>query len=205
MNGLYGTKLGMTHYFTESGEQIPVTVVQTAPATVVQLITNEKHGYTAVQAGFFDSKEKHLNKPQKGVYANAGVANKKILGEFPLDAGSDLKAGDTWDASIFQDEKKIAVTAVSKGHGFSGTIKRYGFSSGPRTHGSHNKRAPGSTGACAYPGRVFPGQKLPGQYGNKRFTIKNLRLEKIDVEKGLLYIRGAVPGPKNGRILVKKV
>jgi len=205
MDGLYGKKLGMTHYYTENGEQIPVTVVKTEQATVVRVLTNEKNGYESVQAGFFDVKEKHINKPEAGVFAKAGLSSKKVLKEFPNSQGSELKVGDTWDLSIFADEKKINVSSISKGHGFSGTVKRYGFASGPRTHGSHNVRAPGSTGACSYPGRVFPGKKLPGQYGNKKFTIRNLRLEKLDVEKGLLYIRGAVPGPTNGRVLIKKV
>jgi len=129
MNGLYGTKLGMTHYYTKEGEQVPVTVIQTVPATVVQVLTKEKHGYDAIQAGFFDVKEKHLNKPKAGVFHAAGVTNKKLLCEFPKDAETELKKGDTWDASIFKDEKKIKVTSISKGHGFSGTVKRYGFTS----------------------------------------------------------------------------
>ncbi len=204
MNGIIGKKLGMTHYFTEEGRQIPVTVVQVETATVVSVRTEEKNGYSAVQAGFVDAKEKHVSKPKLGLYKKANVSAKRILKEFPIAEGSEPKVGDSWDISIFENVTSVSVTGISKGHGYSGTIKRHNFSRGPITHGSKNKREPGSTGQASYPARVFPGKKMPGQYGNVQVTVKNIKLEKMDAEKGVLFLKGAVPGAINSHVLIRK-
>jgi large subunit ribosomal protein L3 len=204
MNGILGKKLGMTHIFGEDGSVIPVTVVETHLGTAVSIRTKENNGYEAVQGGFEECKESRLSKPVLGQFKKAGLSPMRHLHEFEISEGETVEAGSTWDLSIFEGTEKVSVSGTSKGRGFAGTTKRYGFTRGPETHGSHNIRAPGSIGACAYPGRVFPGQKLPGQYGNKRVTVKNLQVVKVDVNKNLMFIKGAVPGPINGIVLIKK-
>ena len=204
MNGILAKKMGMTQIFLESGECVPVTVLQAGPCQVVQQKTVEKDGYAAVQIGFEDQKEQRLSKPLQGHFKKAGVAPKKHLAEFEVEGSEEVEVGKEIDASIFEGVENIIVTGTSKGRGFAGTIKRYDFSSGPRSHGTGNVRAPGSIGACSYPGRTFPGQRMPGQYGNKKITVKNLSLVKVDVERNLLFVKGAVPGPKNGLIKVRK-
>jgi large subunit ribosomal protein L3 len=204
MNGILAKKMGMTQLFLESGERVPVTVLQAGPCQVVQQKTVEQDGYQAVQVGFQDQKESRIAKPQQGHFKKAGVAPKKYLAEFEVNSIEEWEIGKTFDASIFEGVKNVVVTGVSKGRGFQGTVKRYNFSEGPRSHGTGNVRAPGSIGACSYPGRTFPGQRMPGQYGNKNITVKNLNIVKIDVERNLIFIKGAVPGPKNGLIKVRK-
>jgi large subunit ribosomal protein L3 len=204
MNGIVGKKIGMTHSFGEEGAAVPVTVLEAEPMTVTTVRTKEKHGYSAVQAGRGDCKLKNLTKPIIGQFKKSGVEPKRHLSEFRISEENAPEVGSTWDLSIFEGTDKVSITGTSKGHGFSGTIKRHGFAMGPKTHGSHNKRAPGSIGACAYPGRVFPGKKLPGQYGNKRHTTKNLKVVKIDLEKNLIFVKGAVPGPINGMVIINK-
>jgi large subunit ribosomal protein L3 len=145
-----------------------------------------------------------LTKAELGHFNKAGVTAKKHLAEFTAENIGDIEVGSTFGADIFEEGSSVAVTGFSKGHGFAGTIKRYGFSSGPRSHGTGNVRAPGSIGACSYPGRVFPGKKMPGHYGNKQKTVKNLKLIKVDAESNLLFVKGAVPGAKNSLIKVSK-
>jgi large subunit ribosomal protein L3 len=202
MNGILAKKLGMTQLFLESGECVPVTVLQAGPCEVVQVKTEENDGYSAVQVGFEDQKEQRLGAPMTGHFKKAGVSPKKHLAEFS--STEEIAVGAVYGADIFEGVENLTVTGVSKGRGFAGTIKRHGFASGPRSHGTGNVRAPGSIGACAYPGRVFPGKKMPGHYGNKQKTVRNLKLIQIDSERNLIFVRGAVPGAKNGLIKVRK-
>ena len=202
MNGILAKKLGMTQLFLESGECVPVTVLQAGPCEVVQVKTEENDGYAAVQVGFEDQKEQRLDAPMTGHFKKAGVSPKKHLAEFS--SAEEIAVGAVYGADIFEGVENLTVTGVSKGRGFAGTIKRHGFAKGPRSHGTGNVRAPGSIGACAYPGRVFPGKKMPGHYGNKQKTVRNLKLIQIDSERNLIFVRGAVPGAKNGLIKVRK-
>lgn len=203
MNGLLAKKLGMTQLFLENGERIPVTVLQAGPCEVVQVKTKDVDGYEAVQIGFGDIKEKNVTSPLIGHFKKAGVAPKRHLAEFSAD-GADVAVGSVIDISIFEGVNEVSVSGTTKGHGFAGTIKRYSFASGPRSHGSKNVREPGSNGASTYPARTFPGKRMPGHFGNVQVTVRNLRLVKVDAENGLLYVKGAVPGPKNGLIKVRK-
>ena len=204
MNGILAKKLGMTQIFLESGEVVPVTVLQAGPCQVTQVKTVEKDGYAALQIGFEEQKSSRLSKAELGHLEKAGVTAKRHLAEFTAENIEEWEIGKAFGADIFDGVSSVTVSGLSKGHGFAGTIKRYGFSSGPRSHGTGNVRAPGSIGACSYPGRVFPGKKMPGQYGNKQKTTKNLKLIKVDTENNLLFVRGAVPGAKNGLIKVSK-
>jgi large subunit ribosomal protein L3 len=204
MLGLIGKKLGMTQVYIENGQQLPVTVIEVLPTKVMEIKTEEKHGYKAIKVAAGTRKEKHVTKPVAGQFKKAGIALAEKVMEFRLDDVSGFEAGQEIDFSAFIDEKLVTVEAFSKGHGFAGTIKRYNYSRGPETHGSKNVRAPGSLGAHSYPARVFPGKTLPGHYGDAKVTVKNLKLVKIDAENRLLFIQGAVPGATNGNVIVRK-
>lgn len=204
MKGILGRKLGMTQVFDENACVIPVTVVQAGPMVVTQIKTVEKDGYNAIQVGFEDAKEKHLNKPQKGHLAKAGVALKRRLVEFRVEDVTVYEVGQEIKADIFQTGEKIDVTATSKGKGFEGVITRHGQSRGPESHGSRYHRRPGSMGACSDPSRVFKGKKLPGHMGSQTVTIQNLEVVSVDVEKNLILVKGAIPGPKKGLVTVKE-
>ena len=196
-------KLGMTQIFDETGKVIPVTVVEAGPNAVIQKKTVENDGYEAVQVGFVDLKDKKANKPVKGHFAKAGVTPKKFIKELRLDDVSNLNVGDEIKADIFAEGDKVDVAGISKGKGYAGTIKRWGTHRGPMTHGSHYHRGPGSLGACSSPSRVFKGKRLPGHYGVDKVTIQNLSLVKVDTERNLLLVKGSVPGPKGGLLVVK--
>lgn len=200
---ILGKKIGMTQIFTEDGVLIPVSVIQAGPCQVVQKKTEEVDGYTAVQVGFEDKKEKRANKPEKGHFAKAGVPVKKYLKEFKLENAAELSVGDSLTVEQFADGDVVDVTGTSKGHGFAGSIKRWGTHRGPMTHGSHYHRGPGSLGACSDPSRVFKGKKMPGHYGVDKVTILNLDLVKIDTERNLLLVKGSIPGPKGGLVVVR--
>lgn len=200
---ILGKKLGMTQLFCEDGSLIPVTVVEAGPCVVVQKKTVETDGYEAVQLGFGDKAEKKMNKPMAGHFGKAGVAFKSFLKEFKLDDISAINVGDVIKADTFAAGDMVDVTGRSKGHGFSGTIKRYGTHRGPMTHGSGYHRGVGSMGACSDPSRVYKGKKLPGHYGNVRKTVQNLFVAKVDADRNLLLIKGAVPGPKGGLLYIK--
>ena len=205
MNGILAKKLGMTQIFTESGECVPVTVLEAGPCVVVCHRTEEKEGYNAVQIGFGSKKEQRCNKAELGHFKKSNVAPCAELVEFDVADLTEWPVGKEFGVAEFAaDVKAVNVSGISKGHGFSGGIKRYGFHSGPRSHGTHNMREPGGLSAHSYPGRVFPGKKMPGQYGNKKVTVKNLQVVKVDGERNLLFVRGAVPGQKNGIIVVRK-
>ncbi len=196
-------KLGMTQIFDEAGKVIPVTVIEAGPNAVIQKKTVENDGYEAVQVGFVDLKEKKTNKPTKGHFAKAGVTPKKFIKEFRLDDVSALNVGDEIKADIFEAGEKVDVAGISKGKGYAGTIKRWGQHRGPMTHGSGYHRGPGSMGMCSDPGRVFKGKRLPGHMGVERVTIQNLAVVRVDAEKNIILIKGGVPGPKGGLLIVK--
>ena len=193
----------MTQLFDENGKVIPVTVVEAGPCVVVQKKTTENDGYEAVQIGFGDISDKAVNKPRKGHFAKAGVANKRELREFRLADCSVLSVGDIIKADTFEVGDAIDVVGISKGKGYAGTIKRYNFGRLKETHGSGPvARHQGSLGACSDPSRVMKGKKLPGHLGAERVTVQNLEIVKIDAENNLIAIKGAIPGPKGGVVSI---
>ncbi|WFD10387.1 50S ribosomal protein L3 [Tepidibacter hydrothermalis] len=204
MNGLLGKKIGMTQIFTEEGNVIPVTVIEAGPIVITQIKNVENDGYNAIQVGFGDVKEKSLNKPQKGQFEKAGVSFRKHVKEFRVENSSEYTVGQEIAADIFTTGEKVDVTGISKGKGFQGVIKRHGQSRGPETHGSRYHRRPGSMGACATPGRVFKGKKLAGHMGVDKVTIQNLEVVRVDAEKNLILVKGAIPGPKRSLVTIKK-
>lgn len=203
MKGILGKKIGMTQIFTEEGIVVPVTVVEAGPNVVTQVKTVEKDGYNAIQVGFEDAKEKSLNKPQKGHLAAANVL-KKHLKEFRVDAVEEFTVGQEIKADLFAAGEKIDVTGTSKGKGFQGPIKRHGQSRGPESHGSRYHRRPGSMGACSFPGRVFKNKKLAGHMGSVKVTVQNLEVVRVDADKNLILVKGAIPGPKGSMVTIKE-
>ena len=203
MKGILGKKIGMTQIFTEHGEVIPVTVVEAGPVVVTQVKTTENDGYTAIQVGFGDAKEKSLNKPQKGHLAAANTL-KKHLKEFRVDSVEGYTVGQEIKADLFAAGELIDVTGISKGKGFQGPIKRHGQSRGPETHGSRYHRRPGSMGACSFPGRVFKNKKLAGHMGSVKVTVQNLEVVRVDADKNLILVKGAIPGPKGSMVTIKE-
>jgi large subunit ribosomal protein L3 len=200
---ILGKKIGMTQIFTEDGLVIPVTVIEAGPVSVVQKKTVENDGYNAIQVGYVDAKDKALNKPEKGHLAKAGVSNKRVLKEFRLEDDSAYNVGDEIKADIFAEGDKIDVTGISKGHGYAGTVKRWGTHRGPMTHGSGYHRGVGSMGACSTPSRVMKNKRLPGHMGVEQVTVQNLDVVKVDAEKNIILVKGAVPGPKGGVVTIK--
>jgi len=201
MAGILAKKLGMTQLFLEDGRVERVTVLEAGPCPVTAVRTADRDGYTAVQLAFGATKEKHLTKPELGHLRKADAGAHRHLVEFRDEAGVSM--GDTVTVAVFEPGQKVKVSGTSKGKGFQGTIKRHGFASGPKSHGSHNVRAPGSIGASAWPARVMKGIRGPGQMGNKRVTQKGLEVVQVDADKNLLLVRGAVPGPRNGVVEVR--
>ncbi len=201
---ILATKVGMTQIFNEDGVLVPVTVLQAGPCVVTQVKTEENDGYKAVQVGFVDKREKLVNKPLKGHFDKAGVAYKRFVREFRFDNAEDYSVKDEIKADIFAAGDKIDATAVSKGKGFQGAIKRHGQSRGPMAHGSKYHRHAGSNGACSDPSKVFKGKKMPGHMGSKQVTVQNLEIVKVDVENNLLLVKGAVPGPKKSLVTIKE-
>ena len=202
--GIIGKKIGMTQIFDEIGNVIPVTVIEAGPCVVVQKKTTENDGYEAVQLGFIDAKEKQLSKPAKGHFAKAGVAAKKHLKEFRLEDCSALNVGDTITAETFAAGEKVDVTGITKGRGYTGAIKRWNHHTLCSTHGvGPIHREVGSMGANSTPSRVFKNKKMAGQYGNEQVTVLNLKVVKIDAEKNLIAVKGAIPGAKNGIVFVR--
>ena len=193
----------MTQIFTEEGIVVPVTVVEAGPNVVTQVKTVEKDGYNAIQVGFEDAKEKSLNKPQKGHLAAANVL-KKHLKEFRVDAVEEFTVGQEIKADLFAAGEKIDVTGTSKGKGFQGPIKRHGQSRGPESHGSRYHRRPGSMGACSFPGRVFKNKKLAGHMGSVKVTVQNLEVVRVEADKNLILVKGAIPGPKGSMVTIKE-
>ena len=202
-NGLIGKKIGMTQLFDESGKVIPVTVVEAGPCVVVQKKTTENDGYEAVQVGFGDVKVQRVNKPQAGHFKKADVAPKKVLKEFRLDDCAALNVGDILKADVFAVGDRVDVVGTSKGKGTAGAIKRWNFSRLKESHGTGPvARHAGSLGACSDPSRVYKGKKLAGHLGAERVTIQNLDIVKVDAENNLIAIKGAIPGPKGGIVVL---
>ena len=201
--GLIGKKIGMTQIFDEAGNVIPVTVVEAGPCTVTQIKTVENDGYQAVQVGFGDVKVSRVNKPMKGHFNKADVAPKKTLKEFRLDSIDGIEVGNILKADTFEVGEIVDVKGTSKGHGTAGAIKRRNFSRLRMTHGTGpNHRHAGSLGACSSPSRVFKGKKMAGHYGHETVTVQNLKIAKVDAENNLIAIKGAIPGPKGGIVVI---
>ncbi len=217
---ILATKVGMTQVFAENGEMIPVTVLSAGPCVVTQVKTVENDGYAAVQVGFADKKERvttkdaagkkeirhrhGVNKAQQGHFAKAGVSPKRYVREFRFENAADYSVADEIKADIFAVGDKVDATAISKGKGFQGTIKRLGQHRGPMAHGSKFHRHQGSNGACSSPSRVFKGKGMPGQMGHVRVTVQNLEVVRVDAENNLLLVKGAVPGPKKALVTIKE-
>ena len=201
---ILATKVGMTQIFNENGALVPVTVLQAGACVVTQVKTAENDGYKAVQVGFVDKREKLVNKPQKGHFDKAGVSYKRYVREFKFENAEEYSVKDEIKADIFAAGDKIDATAISKGKGFQGAIKRYGQHRGPMAHGSKFHRHQGSNGACSSPSRVFKGKGMPGHMGCVKVTVQNLEVVRVDAEKNLLLIKGAVPGPKKALVTIKE-
>lgn len=202
--GIIGRKIGMTQLFTENGNVVPVTVVEAGPCTVIQKKTVDTDGYNAVQLGFEDIREKLVVKPLKGHYDKAQVAYKRVLKEFKLDNSEAMNVGDILKADVFAAGDVVDVTGISKGKGYQGTIKRLGFHRQPMTHGTSGyHRHQGSMGANSTPSKVMKGKGMPGHMGSEQVTIQNLSVVKVDAENNLIAIKGAIPGPNGGLVVVK--
>jgi large subunit ribosomal protein L3 len=202
--GIIGKKLGMTQIFAENGAVIPVTVIEAGPCVVTQKKTTETDGYDAIQVGYEDVSAKHVNKPAKGHFEKAGVAAKKHLKEFRLEDATNYNVGDVIAVDTFAQGDKVDITGITKGHGYSGAVKRWGHHMLQATHGTGPiHRQVGSMGANSTPSRVFKNKKMAGQYGNEQVTVLNLEVVKVDAEKNLIAVKGAVPGAKNGIVVLR--
>ena len=205
MKGLLGKKIGMSQVFDENGAIVPVTIIEAGPCFVTQKKTEEKDGYNAIQLGFGEARKNGVNKPMAGHLKKSGVSAIKYLREFQVSDPGEYEEGQQIDVSIFKVGDKVDVTGTSKGKGFAGAVKRHGFGGGPKTHGQSDRwRATGSVGAGSTPGRVFKGKRMPGRMGNKRVTVQNLKVALVDPDKNLLGIKGAIPGGKNGLIIISE-
>ena len=202
INGLLGKKVGMSQVYAADGQRIPVTVLEAGPCTVLQKKAAATDGYEAVQLGFGEKKTQRVNKPEMGHFKKAGKGAFTLIREFK--AQEDCQVGDQVTCDIFKPGDRIDVTGTSKGKGFQGVIKRWGFAGGRASHGSMFKRGPGSIGQSASPSKVFKGKKMPGQMGNVRVTTQNLIVVEVRPEQNLILVRGAVPGPKNGLVMIRK-
>lgn len=206
MLGLLGKKLGMTRFFGKNGASIAATIIEAGPCYVTQIKTRDKEGYNAIQLGFGSKREKLVKKPEDGHFKRAGVEPTRYLKEFREPELKSIKEGDEIKVDIFKEGDSLTISGVSKGKGFAGAVKRYGFKGGPKTRGQSDRlRAPGSIGASSFPSRVFKGKKMPGRMGNRRVTVRNLEILKVDPEKNLLIVKGAVPGPINGMLEIRKM
>ena len=204
MRGILGKKVGMTQLFDEQGNVVPVTIIEAGPCYVTQVKTTETDGYHAIQLGFEEVAERKLTKGQRGHLEKSSSPMLRRLREIRSDAPPAYTLGDEIKADIFQEGDIVDVVGISKGRGFAGAVKRHGFAGGPKTHGQSDRhRATGSRGAGTTPGHTFPGTKAPGQMGNKRVSVQNLKVALVDPERNLLAIRGAVPGPRSGLVMIR--
>ena len=204
MEGILGKKLGMTQIYAEDGTAVPVTVIQAGPCLVVQRKTIERDGYDAIQIGLVEGRPAKAGQPLAGHFRKAGVTPTRRLVEFDLTSGEDASPGDEVKVTIFSEKEWVDVIGTSKGKGYQGVMKRHNFAGGRASHGSMFHRAPGSIGSSAYPSRVFKGMRAGGRMGGERITVKNLQVVKIDPEQNLIYVRGAVPGPKSGYLAIRR-
>ncbi|MGB1287546.1 MAG: 50S ribosomal protein L3 [Aggregatilineales bacterium] len=204
MKGMIGRKVGMTQVFDETGNVVPVTVIEAGPCYVTQILRDDRDGYAAVQLGFEETKPKRLTKGQMGHLQKHNLPALKVLREFRLTDTEDLEEGAQINVDVFEKGEKVDVIGTSKGRGFAGTIKRHGFQRGPKTHGqSDRERAPGSVGMCATPGRTLKGKKMSGRMGNDRVTMQNLEVVVVDAEKNLLAVKGSIPGTRGGIVMIR--
>ena len=205
MRGLLGRKIGMTRIFDEFGNVVPVTVLEAGPCVVTQMKTSSVDGYNSIQVGYLDKKPKRLPKALKGHFEKSGVSPKTFLAEFEKVPGFDYKLGQLFHVGIFREGDFVRVSGISKGKGFTGVIKRHNFSRQKKTHGTgHTERAPGSIGQASDPSRVFPGMRMAGRHGNSKVTVENLKVVKVERENNQIFIKGAVPGAKNGVVVISK-
>lgn len=204
MKSLIGKKLGMTQIFDDEGCRVPVTVIEAGPCSVVQRKTEETDGYEAIQIGFEEQKEHRVSKPLLGHFKKAGVAPMRSLCEVIVSADDETKAGDTLNASVFEEIKFVDVLGATKGKGFQGVVKRHGFSGGRASHGSHMHRRTGSIGMCEFPARVFKGKKMPGHMGNVNVTTQNLKVVQVRPEENLVLVKGAVPGANGSTVVLRE-
>ena len=204
MKGILGRKLGMTQLFEESGKVVPVTVVQAGPMFVTQIKTIENDGYKAIQVGYVERKEKHANQPMKGHFAKSNVELKRYLREFLVENPEEFELGQEIKVDVFEEKDVVDVVGTSKGKGTQGSIKRHNYGRGPMGHGSKSHRVAGARSAGSYPARVFKGRKGSGKMGHDRVTVQNLEVVRVDADKNLLLIKGAIPGPKGGLVTVKE-
>ena len=205
MKGILGKKVGMTQIFDENGIVVPVTIIEAGPCFVTQRKTQDKDGYDAIQLGFHEVKETKVNKPIAGHLKKSGAPAIKYMREFRVSNPDDYEEGQKIDVSVFSVGDKVDVVGTSKGKGFAGVVKRHHFKGGPKTHGQSDRwRAPGSVGAGSTPGRVFKGTRMAGRMGNQRVTVQNVRIALVDPDKNLLGIKGAVPGGKNGLVIISE-
>lgn len=204
VTSLLGKKLGMSQIFTPEGELVPITIIQAGPCEIIQIKTVEKDGYSALQIGFEDKKTKRATKPAIGHAAKAGVEPKRFIREIPSEDTSQYQPGQRLTVDVFNEISMVDIVGVGKGKGFAGVMKRWGFSGGPKTHGSTRHRSPGSIGAGTDPGRVIKGMRMPGRMGGKRCTARNVSVVKVDSDRNLLFVKGAVPGFNGGYIYVRK-
>lgn len=204
MAGVIGRKLGMTQLFNEEGAAVPVTVIQAGPCPVVQVKTTETDGYEAIQLGFGRQKEKRSSRAERAHAAKAGLDGApEILREFRVDSAAEYEQGQELTVEHFEVGQRVKVTGTAKGRGFQGVVKRHGFGGRPASHGHPMSRTPGSIGPGTDPSRVIKGRKMPGQMGDTRTTIRNLRVERVDAERNLIFLRGSVPGSKNSMVLIR--
>lgn len=204
MKGILGRKIGMTQLFNDSGEVVPVTVIEAGPCYITQVKTEDTDGYNAIQLGFDEVPQRKLTQGQVGHLKKASLPMLRVLREVRLQDAPENSLGDVLKADIFAEGETVDVTATSKGKGFAGTVKRHGFAGGPKTHGQSDRhRAPGARGAGTTPGHTFPGAKGAGQMGNKRVTVQNLTVALVDAERNLIAVKGAVPGPRKGLVFIR--
>jgi large subunit ribosomal protein L3 len=203
MIGLIGKKVGMTQIFGDQGQVLPITVIEAGPCTVTAVRTTERHGYAAVQLGFGTAKESRIRKPVLGQFQSRNLPVARHLGEFRLASGDAPEVGSTLTVALFEKGQRVDVQGVTRGRGFTGVVKRHGFTGGKATHGTTTHKQPGSIGASAFPSRVVKGKRLPGRMGGGNLTVKNLEVIAVDPELNVLMVKGAVPGPPNGLVMVK--
>ncbi|MBW2645271.1 MAG: 50S ribosomal protein L3 [Deltaproteobacteria bacterium] len=204
IKGLLAKKIGMSSIFSSDGRRLPVTILQVGPCVVTHIKTQDRDGYEALQIGFEEKNQKKVNRPLAGHFKKSGERAFNFLREFPADDYSEFKEGQTITVDIFEPGERVDISGTSKGRGFAGVIKRWGFHGGRATHGSHSHRVPGAIGMCAWPAKVMKGKKLPGHYGDSRVTVKGLEVVDVRPEQNLLIIKGAVPGSQDGLVEIRK-
>ena len=205
MAGMIGRKVGMTQVYNQEEALVPVTVIEAGPCAVVQFKEEASDGYRAVRVGFQDVKPERLNRPDRGLFTKAGVASKRILKEFRVNPEETYKVGDVIDVGMFKPGDRLDVTGTAKGKGFAGVVRRHNFRGGPKSHGQSDRhRAPGSVGSSSFPSRVFKGLRMAGRMRARQVTTKGLSVVRVDKERNLLFVEGAVPGPRSGYVLIRK-